>query len=78
MFPGLQRIIIDPAGYVVFEFFTFDQRADFLCLIPHGEIYGNTRYNTTDEPPYRVTFQLDDFKQPFIIEAAEAAGEEGE
>lgn len=76
MFPGLQRIVIDPVGYVVFEFFTFDQRGDFMELVPKGEVYGNTAYNITEKPPYRVTFRLDRFKGAFHIEAAEAAGAE--
>ncbi len=67
MFPGLQKIIIDPAGYVVFEFATGQHRSRFLALIPKGEIYGSTR--TNDRPPCRVTFQLDDFDQIFVIEA---------
>jgi len=69
MFTGLQAIIIDPKGYVSFEFDTFNHRADFMYEIPHGECYNNTHYNTTNIPPYRVTFKLDDFPYHFIIKA---------
>ena len=69
MFHGLQAIIIDPKGYVSFEFDTFDQRADFMYKIPHGECYGKTHYNITTKPPYRVTFYSTDYLYPFIIKA---------
>lgn len=66
-FSNVRRFGYRADGYVFLEFDTFEARADFLCIVPDGSMYGNTRYNT-DGPPWRLTWKLSDFEVGFVIQ----------
>lgn len=66
-FETIQKLGIDPRGIVFLEFNNYDERADFLKLVPAGEVFSNTRSNT-DGPPWRLSWKLDDFNRVIFIE----------
>ena len=74
-FETIQKLGIDPRGIVFLEFASYDERADFLKLVPAGEVFANTRCNT-DGPPWRLSWKLADFKSVIFVEERNQDGEE--
>lgn len=65
---GVDKIWIDPSGFVCMHFATWNARADFLQhCVPPGHVFANLAINL-DGPPHRLTFNFGKFESgPFEL-----------
>lgn len=63
---NLPKIVIDPEGYTVLVFDSFEERATFIrAHIPSGEAFGLMRCST--QTPYTIAWKHTDLTTPLIL-----------